>query len=43
MQLCGSLIGLATISQASLATAMGEEDAARLYHFLHTPFHERVD
>ncbi|KPA74787.1 putative DNA repair protein [Leptomonas pyrrhocoris] len=43
MQLCGSLIGLATISQSSLATVMDAEDAARLYDFLHTPFHERVD
>lgn len=43
MQLCGSLIGLATISQASLATVMDEEDAARLHAFLHTPFHERVE
>lgn len=39
MQLCGSLIGLATISQASLVAVMGEEDAARLYNFLHSPFH----
>ncbi|KAG5506872.1 hypothetical protein JIQ42_07588 [Leishmania sp. Namibia] len=43
MQLCGSLIGLATISKASLAAIMGEEDATRLYSFLHAPFHERVD
>ncbi|KAK7201838.1 DNA repair protein [Novymonas esmeraldas] len=43
MQLCGSLIGLATISQASLAAVMGDEDAARLHTFLHAPFHERVD
>ncbi|KPI90662.1 putative DNA repair protein [Leptomonas seymouri] len=42
MQLCGSLIGLATISQASLETVMGEEGAARLYNFVHTPFHESV-
>ncbi|KAG5498503.1 hypothetical protein JKF63_02789 [Porcisia hertigi] len=43
MQLCGSLIGLATISHAALVAVMGEEDAGRLYSFLHTPFHERVD
>ncbi|AYU76316.1 DNA repair protein, putative [Leishmania donovani] len=39
MQLCGSLIGLATISKSSLVAVMGEEDAARLYNFLHSPFH----
>jgi DNA excision repair protein ERCC-4 len=43
MRLCGSLIGLATISLASLETAMAAEDAARLYGFLHHPFHERVE
>ncbi|KAI5690159.1 ERCC4 domain containing protein [Leishmania braziliensis] len=42
MRLCGSLIGLATISQASLVSVMGDRDAARLYNFLHSPFHERV-
>ncbi|GET86143.1 DNA repair protein, putative [Leishmania tarentolae] len=42
MQLCGSLIGLATISQTSLAAVMGEEDAARLYNFLHVPFYQHV-
>lgn len=43
MQLCGSLIGLATISLNSLAAAVGDEDAARLWGFLHAPFHEAVD
>ncbi|KAG5485743.1 hypothetical protein LSCM1_07154 [Leishmania martiniquensis] len=43
MELCGSLIGLATISKDSLVAVMGEEEATRLYSFLHAPFHERVD
>ncbi|CCW60197.1 unnamed protein product [Phytomonas sp. EM1] len=42
MQLCGSLAGLATISQAALVGAIGEDDGMKLHHFLHNPFAEVV-
>lgn len=42
MQLCGSLVGLATISEASLVSVMGEENGKRLHEFVHSKFHEEV-
>ncbi|RNF08847.1 putative DNA repair protein [Trypanosoma rangeli] len=35
MAVCGSLVGLATIDESALVGAMGEENAKRLYSFLH--------
>lgn len=38
MRVCGSLAGLATIAETALAEIMGEEDARKLYQFLHESF-----
>ncbi|CCW68532.1 unnamed protein product [Phytomonas sp. Hart1] len=43
MHLCGSLAGLAAISQATLVDTIGEVDGMKLYSFLHSPLIEAVD
>lgn len=43
MQLCGSLMGLATVSKDSLLQVMTPEDADKLYTFLHKPFVEEIE
>lgn len=42
MQLAGSLVGLSTIAKESLRLVMSEEEAEKLYSFLHSPIIEDV-
>lgn len=42
MQIAGSLLGLSTIAKESLRTVMSDEEAEKLYSFLHDPLMEDV-